>query len=325
MLVFISIVLVLIIFSILVMGHETGHFLMAKFFGLDVQEFGFGFPPKIFSKKINGTNYSLNAIPLGGYVTIKDLDDEERAVKIKKWKRAAVFLGGVIVNLLIGWLAFSLVSQMNNPKGVMVVEVLPQGAAYDAHILKGDLVYGFKTAKDLSQYIAQSGGNPIKLNVLHQDGKEETITVTPRLTNGRVIAGVELIGPWNPWKSFAMGLNKEWEVIKAIYSALYGMAVHRNLSNVSGPVGVFVAVKDFGTKGSVYFFYLLGLISVNLAVFNVLPLPLLDGGHLLFLFIEAVIRKPLNAKARTVVTYGSGALLLALMVFATIKDVMRLL
>lgn len=330
----ITVLLIVVFFAVLILGHEFGHFLAARLLHMEVQEFGFGLPPKIASKKIGKTEYSLNLIPFGGFVKVEDLEPVDMSpdpAMPKKyapiWKRAIVFFSGVLVNFIIGWVAFSFIFMMGVPKAVYVSGLVADGSAAVSGIETGDRLVDFDSVDELTEFIKSHPEEDISWNI-DRYGENIVIVAAPRVMDGVPRIGVELIESGFPkqgfFKSIGSGFLTAGQFAGKIFSALAGMFRHGDFSSSSGPISIFNAVSVAKDMGLAYFLQLMGIVSLNLMVINILPLPALDGGHLLFLAIEKIRRKPIGIKAQSAINSTSFILLLILMFVVTIRDIIRL-
>ncbi len=331
-------ILLVVGISFLIFIHELGHFLAAKRFGLLVEEFGFGFPPRLFSKKVGETVYSLNAIPFGGFVKIygeqADLESKE-AVKpeLRKRsfihqsvsKRSLIIVAGVIMNFLIGWIIISSIDQQ-----VLIQGVMPGSPAAAVGFLKGDRVLGFETTEQFRQFIDAHKGTEISLDIL-RNGSKVSVAVTPRLNppKGQGSLGVSYsplgVVVFPTLSQFGKGFTTSFAIMGEILKSLGRLVIGQGLNEVVGPVGIFkVAGEQAKAFGLSSIFQLIGLISLNLTVLNILPFPALDGGRFLFLLIEKVKGSPLNAKREALINAAGFIILLILMVLITARDVYRI-
>ncbi len=361
-----TIILFLIILAALVFVHELGHFVSAKLFGIRVDEFAIGFPPKVFGWKTGETQYSLNVIPLGGYVKIfgEDPDDESNNgpdskrsfVNASKWKQIVVLLSGIFMNIIFAWLLISasfnlglLTSVEDQYKdgaqnvSVMILSVLKDSPADVAGLKDGDSILEIDSGKtkinspnitEVQNIIASSSSS---LNIEYKRGNA-TGTVNIIATNG-VVEGKKAIGismtlvgtvKFGFFQSFYEGakltLLETKNIMNGIYSFIAGAFRGEGslLSQVTGPVGIAGMVGQASDLGISYLLGFIAMISINLAMINLVPFPALDGGRVLFVLIEVIIRrriKPAIANWANLIGFG---LLIALMLFITYKDILRL-
>lgn len=336
--------------------HELGHFVLAKKFGVKVEEFGLGYPPRIIGKKIGETIYSLNLLPFGAFVRLygeeKAGEGQSSFNSQKIWKRALIVFGGALSFWAVAAVLFSVVMGLGTPKviedtavgnftnpKVQIVNVLPDSPASQAGLKAGDTILKID-AKDISkvgeaqEITASHKGQKVILNI--QRGKEVfDVSLTPRVSpkEGEGPMGVGLVRtalqkyPW--YQAPIEGLKSTgiltWLIIdgygRAIAAAFKGAPTGVSLV---GPVGVFSLLNQASQMGVSYFLQFIAIISVNMALINLAPIPAVDGGKLLFLAIEKIRRKPVNEKTENRITAVFFMLLLGLMIFVTIKDIMRL-
>jgi len=264
----ITLIISLVAINLLIIAHELGHFLLAKFYQVKIDEFSIGFPPKLLQIKKGEVIYSINAIPFGAFVKLsEDLlpDDKRNFLNKPASQKAIIFLGGVLMNILIAFIIFVLMFSLGFPKAL-----LPSNYPYQVSTSVSLLKYS------LPQAIVQTGH--FMYYVLIQS----------------------LVG------------------LKLAFTKIF---LHLDVSDLVGPVGLFALTSQGFKHGLTYGFYIVGLISYALAIFNLLPIPAVDGGHLLFLIIEKIRRKPISHKAEELITNIVFALLIILAVLVTIKDV----
>ena len=339
----IGIIAIIIFLSIFVLIHELGHFLLAKKFGLLVEEFGFGLPPRVWGKKIGETIYSINALPFGGFVKIYGENREEESQKdasrsfglLPIGKRAMIISAGVLMNFLLGWLVISIVLNIGIPQAILITDVAQNSPAAEVGLIASDKILGFSKADEFIKYIDEYRGENVVLKI-ERGGKEMEIQAVPRINPpaGQGALGVALTEVNLPKQNF---LSSIWEGLKTslsivgtifaaifrlIQSALIGKA---SLETISGPVGIVKITAQAGSLGFIYLLQLLALISLNLVVINIFPFPALDGGRLLFLLIEKIKGSPLPAKFERYANTAGMALLLFLMAVITIKDIMGII
>lgn len=345
---FLSVILIFAGLSLLVVIHELGHFLVAKSFGLLVEEFGFGLPPKIWGKKIGETLYSINWLPFGGFVRIYGErpsaggEEEKSGVNIERsfghqkiWKRALVTVAGVLMNFLLGWFLISLVFAIGIPQTVLVADVQAGGIADLAGIQKGDQFYEFKTSKEFVEFIDINKGFPMTIKI--KRGEEYLdMQVTPRILvpEGEGNLGIYLVETGllktGLFESFTQGFSSALKMVGGIFLGLVDLVlgIFTDLSILNhfvGPVGIVNIAIQTTRLGLANFIQFLALISLNLAVFNVFPIPALDGGRLLFLALEKLKGGPLNQKLEMAFNAIGFAVLLCLIIFITFKDILTLL
>jgi len=323
--------------SLLVMIHELGHFIAAKQAGIKVEEFGFGFPPRIKAWKRGETEYSINWLPFGGFVLREagEIVDEKRSFAHQSlWRRFVVIAAGISINFIAGWLLISSVLMIGAREAVVLTQIQPGSPAETAGFWANDVLVGFKDATSFVDFTHAQQGKKVSIEVLRGQEKK-TIEVTLRKVIsenegplGAVVSkvGFARLGFFAAlWQGFTSSVEGVAEIFKAFGSLLGQLFGHANLpSNIVGPVGIFGIAGDLGKLGFVYLMQLLAMISLNLAALNAIPFPALDGGRILFLIIEKIKGSPLHPKREMYANVISFGFLLLLMVIITGRDIVRL-
>ncbi|MDR3581836.1 MAG: M50 family metallopeptidase [Candidatus Pacebacteria bacterium] len=347
-------IIVIVGLSLLILGHEAGHFFAAKMFGLKVDEFGFGFPPRIAAKKIGDTEYSLNWLPFGGFVRISGergefavIDGEEGApvspvadpkrlfYSQPAWKKSIIVLAGVITNFILGWLFISIVLMVGVPQTLVIAGTQPGSPAAAAGIQSGDIVRGYTDSQSFIDFINGNKGTPVTVSVV-RNNKDLSFTVTPRTVTApnEGAIGVELQQGGAARENVFVALRDgfvdaaivSWLTIKAFGDLVRQIFVHASIpADVVGPVGIFSLAEETGHIGLTYLLQFIGIISLNLMVVNLIPFPALDGGRFVMVLIEKVKKTPLSFNVEAWVNGIGFGLLLLLMLLLTIRDVHGLL
>jgi regulator of sigma E protease len=345
----------LVVLGILIFVHEFGHFLVARRLGVGVTKFSFGFGPKLAGCKRGETEYLISAIPLGGYVKLVGENDgeeippeqQEKAFCNKPvWVKMAVVAAGPIGNLLFAFLVFWAIFLGGVPVLTPKIgDVMPDTPAARAGLAAGDLVVRIGEKKittwdELAAGIKESGaGKGLPLTV--RRGEEEIrVTVTPEIREGRTIFGERVDGPKigvvaskeiiqrkiNPVAAVGRAAEETWRITYLTVLTV-GKLVMRVIpsDSLGGPILIAQMAGDQAREGVSPFVYFLGLLSVNLGILNLLPIPILDGGHLLFFSIEALRRKPLSPQARMMAQQVGLALILMLTALVFYNDIARLI
>lgn len=347
----------LVILSVLVLVHEFGHFLAAKKTGVKIEEFGFGYPPRLWAKKIGETEYSINAIPFGGFVRLFGDPTEGKPIKGKNLKksfmgkskkaRMGVILAGVLANFLLGIFVFSIVYSLAGiPKKtdkIKIVGIAPGSPAQKAGLEEGDVVLAVDEKKlteltEFTKLIQEKKGKEIKL-LVSREGGNLLFWLTPRENPpegegplGVVVSDVEIV----KYPFWQMPLRGAVEGTKEAFS--WGMLVATSIKkmfldlifqgilpqDVAGPVGIFQATGMVAKTGILNILQFLGILSVNLAVLNILPFPALDGGRLIFVAYELVFRRKPKPKFERWVNTAGFAFLIFLLILVTINDIKRI-
>ncbi len=361
-----TIIIFLVILAVLVFVHELGHFIAAKLFGIRVDEFAIGFPPKIWSFKKGETKYALNAIPFGGYVKIFGEDPNEENtngadsarsfVHASSWKQILVLLSGIFFNIIFAWILISIsfnigtLTSVNSEyagkltnAGVIILSVEKDSPAMKVGLKEGDFISNIISGKEniknptieQIQNVISKATSSVQLS--YKRGLNESVVdVIPAngLVNGRKAIGVamDFAGTlkFGFFQSFYEGAKLTVLEVKAVAVGMYKFFANAfvgdksMLSQVSGPIGIAGMVGEARQFGVAYLFGFIALISINLAVLNAIPFPALDGGRVLFILLEKIFRRKIKPAIMNW-TNGIGfMLLMALMVFITYKDILKL-
>ena len=330
------------VFGILVTVHEFGHFITAKLTGMKVEEFSIGFGPNIYQQQEGETLYSLRMLPLGGYNKIAGMDpddpeDPERGFNSKPVSsRMLVILAGSLMNILLPvliffglFLAFGMDVPENKPVLGQIIEGYP---AEQSGLKEGDRILSINGKPvhewlDIRKNIADSGMQPIPFEI-QRDTEKLTITVTPGVNpeTGKPFIGVVSSLKnvrLTPGQAAVASVTATKNIIKNMYASLYHMVTGKTKAEFSGPVGVAKMAGEVAHKGFDRLMQFTAMLSLNLAIINLLPLPALDGGHFLILLIEAVTGHKLGKTAMQNIQKVGVAMILALTIFATFKDLTR--
>ena len=351
----------------LVVSHEFGHFIVAKKLGMRVDEFSFGFPPKLFGYKKGETQYNINLLPLGGYVKIygensaeddSDDKDSKRSFKNKPlWARSLVLCAGVVMNFLLAWVLLSVGFMSGLPSSVSqapagysvsdqyltITSVVSKSPAEKSGLKIGDKILSLRTISDTTEtpsadsvryFVRNHGKENITISYLRaSDSLESNVTPVSNLDGTSMIGiSMDVIGKLQLpvhkalWEGLKLSSNLFISTITGFYNLIYdGVTGNGNLSTLSGPVGIVGVVGDAAKFGFIYLLSFTALISINLAVINLVPFPALDGGQLLFILIEKIKGSRINPKvANTLNMVGFGILML-LMVVITYHDIVKII
>lgn len=367
----ITLIIFLIVLGVLVFVHELGHFTVARRNGIKADEFGFGFPPRLVGMVKNAetgkwdivwgnkevaaptTIYSLNWIPLGGFVRIKGEDGIEKdpdsfAVK-SAWTRIRVLAAGVVMNFLLAWVLISIVLMIGFPQmtenpsdkgaSIQISKVLPESPAETMGLRLGDVIVSIggqkaETVAQVQQYIAAHKGQQITIDV-ERGSTPMTLQGTPRVDapEGEGALGIglgqmEIVKyPWYQaiWEGAKQTSNLILAIIVGLFDLIRGLVMGNSsgLQAVSGPVGIAHLTKQVSDLGLVYLLYFTALLSVNLGVLNILPIPALDGGRILFVIIEKIKGSPVSQRVEGMFHQFGFLLLLLLMVLVTVHDISK--
>ncbi len=341
------------VLGLLIVVHELGHFLLAKLVGIRVERFSIGFPPRLFGKKIGDTDYCISALPIGGYVKMSGMVDESlESDSIKgepwefmskpMWAKMLVIFAGPFFNFLLAMFIFMgsvLINGINEPVEPMtpiIGSVMNDMPAAKIGLEEGDVITAIQ-GQEIQKWddlVAIIHNVPEKEVLIEweRNGEAMSGTVVPVLDPIHEI-GLIGVGPVTEirqpgiFEAFWIGTKMTWNMTVMIGES-FGLLFSGQVpfkESIGGPIAI---AKMTGEQASAGFNYLMGfaaMLSINLGLLNLLPLPVLDGGHLVFILIEGIMRKPLSIKIKLMVQQIGLALLLALMVFVIFNDVSRLI
>ncbi len=336
------VLLAVLIFGVLILIHEGGHFLFARLFGVTVREFSIGMGPAILSRTSKKTNikYSLRLVPFGGYVSMvgedEESDDPNAFHKKKVWQRIVITAAGAFMNIVAGILVMAILIVSSPTLASTVIHSFSEEAtSFEYGLQENDrvlIVDGVRvsTGNELVYEIMRRGVEPIDLTV-RRNGETLVLedVVFPQVTeNGTAFGSIDFFvyseakTPLNVLKHV---VARPWSTIKMVWESLFDLLSGRyGLDSVSGPVGVTQVMTEAAASSAFDLVYLAVVISMNLGVMNLLPLPALDGGRLLFLIVEGIRRKPISARVEGYIHFAGFVLLMLLMVVIMVKDVVGL-
>ncbi len=345
-----DIVLVILGLALLILGHEFGHFSVAKFLKMKVEEFGIGFPPRLFGKRKGETLYSVNALPFGGFVKLYGEDgekseDPDAFLNKPFWEKSLVVLAGIAMNLVLGWVMLAAVLITGTPAHLMIVNVERGSPAAAAGLQTGDVIQkatiGNTTLSDPISDTAfvnavKDAANPAVSLTIVRDGTVVPIALEKRANPpaGQGALGIGLSDIGAAPEPFFRGLGDAAAetvdfsllIFGGLWTLVSGIFTNPSvMQGVAGPVGIVVLASHATSIGVMYLVQLLGLISINLAVLNLIPFPALDGGRFFVFIIEKIRGKKISTKVQLAVNGAGFALLILLMVFITVNDVRNLI
>lgn len=349
-----SIIVFIAILALLVLVHEFGHFIAAKKQGVKVEEFGFGLPPRLFGVKIGETLYSINLIPLGGFVKlfgeeyheIKKSTSSRAFVNKKPWQKSLIIIAGVIGNFLLGWGLISFLFTQGVPvptNNVIVESVSKNSPASISGFKENDIIdainvdgtnYKLKSSTDLVDLSKKYAGQEIQAVVL-RNGQQNLLAITPRKNPPpnqgplglAVTSYVEKKFTW--YQAPIYGLIESFSITRKIVSELIKailqlVTFHKPSLDVAGPIGIANFTASAIKFGKNAVLELIALLSFNLAIVNILPFPALDGGRLVFVLYEWITKKRSNQNIEKYANFVGFLILLTLALLISINDIIKL-
>jgi regulator of sigma E protease len=356
-----TLIIFIIVLSILIFVHEFGHFVVAKRAGMKVEEFGFGFPPRLWGIKRGGTVYSINWIPFGGFVKIFGEDgqgksDRRSFASAKARVRVAIVVAGVAMNFLLAVVLLSIgnavglrvglideaqIQQAKDVK-VQIIQVAAGSPAEKAGLLILDEIVGFrvggketrvKGVEEVQDFVSRNKGREITI-VLRSGNQQKEKILIPRADPpaGEGALGVSLATtgvikyPW--YQAVNRGATDSVSALQVTAMGYAGIikslfTTGKTGAEISGPIGIAVITGQAARLGFSYLLQFVAIISINLMVLNIIPFPALDGGRLLFIGIEKIKGKPVSQKIENAVNTFGFALLILLMIYVTTKDIVK--
>ncbi|MDD6991840.1 MAG: RIP metalloprotease RseP [Oscillospiraceae bacterium] len=337
----ISIISAVLIFCVIVIVHEFGHFIVARKCGIDVQEFAIGMGPVIFKKQGKNTLFTIRLLPLGGFCSMgedEDSEDENSFRKKPVGRRIAVIAAGAVMNLILGFIIALIIFLVSGKLTTTIIaEVTPGSGCEAAGMVQGDrivkvnglhiftandIIYQLRNDEDgVLDFVVERNGEKISLDgvkfglTIDEETGERVLNYDFKVYLKDISAAELLPAAANKFMYYSRLILMS---LRDLISGKYG------LNNLQGPVGIVTVISESAQKSGFDIGYLLDiamLISVNVGIFNLLPLPALDGGRLVFLIVEAIRRKPIKAETEGMVHFAGFALLMLLMIIVTFNDV----
>jgi regulator of sigma E protease len=349
-----SILAFVIVLGVLIFFHEFGHFIVARLFGVGVEKFSLGFGPRILGRKVGITDYRISAIPLGGYVKMvgeepdAEIDPEQIPLSFTHkpvWKRILIVAAGPFFNVLLAALIFFVLfifvgTYVLQPTVGEVGEATP---AENAGVRTGDRIVaidgqGVESWDDMARIISTSNGGTLRIT-LQREQERLDVEVAPKLTEttnlfgeqiqryviGITASGDVVVRELGFFEALGQSVVQTWQVteltVVSIVKIFQGAVSTKTLG---GPIMIAQMAGQQAREGLTNLAFFTALISINLAILNILPIPVLDGGHLLFFMIEAVIGRPVNIRVREIAQQAGIFLLLLLMVYVFYNDISRI-
>ncbi|MEA3279983.1 MAG: RIP metalloprotease RseP [Thermodesulfobacteriota bacterium] len=343
-----------IVLGVLIFFHELGHFLVARLFGVGVEKFSLGFGPKLIGKKIGRTNYILSAIPLGGYVKMvgedpgADVNSADISVSFTHknvFKRILIVAAGPFFNFFLAMIIFFGIFQISGAFLLKpsIGEVKENSPACRAGLHKDDLIVAIdgsaiESWEEMARVITGSKGRRIALSVRRGESIV-AVDIMPELVTTknlfgddieRYVIGITASGDifskdLTLFQAFSESINQTYNISKLVVISIVKMIQGKiSVKTVGGPIMIAEMAGQQAKQGAVNFLFFIALLSVNLGILNILPIPVLDGGHLVFFFIEAVIGHPVSIRIREIAQQAGIFILIMLMIFVFYNDISRI-
>ena len=350
----VSILSAIVVLGVLIFVHELGHFILAKLFGVGVEKFSLGFGPKLVGWKNGETEYLISAFPLGGYVKMvgegedAELSEEDKIRSFqgkRPLQRIAIVAAGPVFNLVFACLIFIIVFMIGVPVPTTKIgEIMKDKPAARAGLLTNDVILSVngndvKRWDDFARAIAESKGKPVDLRV-KRGSQIISFHIVPESYTGKNLFGESVTSPvigvrsseetfterFSPLEAIQKGSIQTWKVIEVTVLSIVKLIERAiPLETIGGPIMIAKMAGQQATAGAVSFLAFMALLSVNLGVLNLLPVPILDGGHLFFYVWEFIFRRPVSKKTREVAQQIGLVLLIGLMVLAFYNDIAKYL
>ncbi len=343
----------IVVLGVLIFFHELGHFLVARFFGVGVEKFSLGFGPRLFGKTVGRTDYRLSLIPLGGYVKMvgeePDTEIDPALIPISfthknVYQRFAIVAAGPLFNLLLAVLIFFVVFMTSGVSVLrpVVGEVDKGSPAEGAGLQSKDVIVSIggtavTSWEEMSEMIKATGGQTFEIG-FEREGRRRTVQITPELKTTqnlfgedieRYLIGVRPLGDWLPrqlsfTESLAMSVTRTWEITElTVLSVVKLIQGKLPAETLGGPIKIAKMAGAQAKEGLTALMIFIAVISINLAILNFLPIPVLDGGHLMFFTIEIISRRPVSIKVREIAQQIGIFLLISLMIFVIFNDIVN--
>lgn len=336
----VQILIAILVFSVMIIMHEFGHFIFARIFGVQVNEFAIGMGPKLFGIQGKKTLYTLRLFPIGGFCSMagEDEEDDSPDALCNKpiWKRLIIMAAGTFMNLLFGFIITCVIVCSGKLVGTRIIAEFDENAvSKNSGLMENDEIikvgkHNIYTYTDLSYFILHDGVEPVDITVKRNG---ERLVIKDVSFNTDTVENIEVaqldFTLYGKEKTFGNVVYNSFfgafSNIRMIWSSLLDLVTGRyGLESASGPVGTTVAIGEAASSGLLPLLNMVAFISMNLGVFNLLPLPALDGGHIAFLLVELVRGKPIKKEHEAYVHLAGFVILILLMVYVSFNDIMKL-
>ena len=330
----ITALLAILLFCIMIFPHELGHFIAAKRVGVKVNEFSFGMGPALWKKQGKETLYSIRLLPIGGYCAMEGEDEDSESPRAfgnkKPWQKIIVLAAGSLMNVLCALLIMIIVMGVLGFTTTTIDQVDPGSPASVAQFMEGDIVTKIDNTEidnwnDVSVAFTEAKGAESTV-IVERDGELKTLKVTPNLNeDGRYVVGITCKVSHNPATAVVEGTKATINMTINLFITIGQLFTGGlGVDDLSGPVGMVQMVDQTATLGLWYYGFLTSMICMNLAIINMLPLPALDGGRIIFVLITMITGKEVSPKIEGAIHFAGIVLLFGLMIYVSVNDVTRI-
>ena len=328
-----TVIYAVLMFCVLIFIHELGHFIAAKKCGVKVNQFALGMGPAIFKKQKGETEYSLRVFPIGGFCAMEGEDTESedsRAYNNKKpWQKAIIAFAGPAMNVVLALVLMCIIMFVMGTASTKIESFVDGSPAQAAGMKAGDEVVKVNNVKisewnDVGEALEGAKTGDKVTIVYKRDGKEKTISTELMESEGRAMIGITPKLERNVGNALVNGVKTTFNMTTQMYTVIKQLFTGEvSTKELSGPVGIVYMVNQSASMGIFYFFYLMAVISLNLAIVNLLPLPALDGGRIVLIGIKKITGKAISDKTEGMINTVGLVLLLTLMVYVTWNDIIK--
>ncbi|NLY21551.1 MAG: RIP metalloprotease RseP [Tissierellia bacterium] len=323
----------IVVFLLVILIHEFGHFIIAKLIGVKVHEFSIGMGPEIFSKKTVETQYSLRLLPIGGYVALEgenEISDDPRSFSnVSVPKKLAVLFAGAFMNFVLAIVSFGIFLSFMGFPSTTVEDIIPDSPAAIVGIMDNDKIIeidgnAINEWEDIPAAINSSENETLSISY-ERNGEIIESEITPVLQDGAKTIGIHSKFLVKTGNKIVLAFQETKEVVVQLYQTLWMLITNQlSLNVLSGPVGIKKIISQGAKSGVLTVVYLLGLISANLGVMNLLPLPALDGGQIIIILLEKIFGREIPEKIKIGINTVGFAFLMGLMLFITFRNDLKL-
>ncbi len=327
-----TIIYAILMFCVLIFVHELGHFIAAKACHVKVNQFAIGMGPAFFKRQRGETEYSLRIFPIGGYCAMEgedeDSDDERAFNRQPAWQKAIILVAGATMNFILAIIILTVVAFYIGTPTTTVDNFVEDSPAVEAGMEQGDRILTIdekdvESWQDVAAIVGTASEETVEV-IVDRDGKQEALTIDLMEIDGRKMIGITPKMKKDLGRALINGPKATWMMTKSMYGVLKQLFTGKvSVKELTGPVGIVYMVNESQKQGIISFLYLMALISLNLGIINLLPLPALDGGRLLFLLIRKITGKNITDEMEGKIQFVGLMLLFGLMIYVTWNDILR--